>query len=41
MFNPLDLLCLMIISPMVAYMVGAFLFSAFECKYSKTKQTKV
>jgi len=41
MFQPLNLLCLVIISPMVAYILGAFLFSALECKQLKTEENKI
>ena len=38
MFNSINLLCVIIISPMVAYLLGALVFSLFECECAKSQQ---
>lgn len=40
MFNPMNLLCLMIVSPMAAYLVAALMFSVFECQQAKTEENE-
>ncbi|MDP5029067.1 MAG: hypothetical protein NWQ54_01930 [Paraglaciecola sp.] len=36
MFSPLFVALVMVISPMLAYALGALLFSMFECKKMKS-----
>lgn len=40
MINPLEVLLLVIVTPMLAFIVGALLFSFVECHQTKNQQQK-